>query len=194
MTKSELQALVDIILNKASQMEFEVIAKACERRRQDIGRFSSLGGFNPNAMATQMASSVQEGVASSMEGLRSTVREYVARIVRQKEPGASDEEIEALLDQVLPDRTEAKPDDDSDTMTSGLPPEALAIMVRDFCDFSLGMMPPSKQQELWEQIQNWQDAYWKTFGPELRAFIKARLEGRLPEDEFWSAVFSILGI
>ena len=194
MTKSELQSVIDIILNKADQMEFEVIAKACERRRQDIGRYASLGGFNPNAMAGQMAAAVQEGVSSSNEGLRATVRDYVARMVRQKEPGASDEAIESMLDQCLPDRTETAPDESSDEMVGGLPPEALAIMVRDFCDFSLGMMPPSKQQELWEQIQNWQDAYWKAFGPELRAFIKARLEGRLAEDEFWSAIFSILGI
>jgi hypothetical protein len=68
------------------------------------------------------------------------------------------------------------------------------MMIRDFVDYSLGMMPPSKQQELWERMPDWQNLYWKTFSPEMKAFIKARLEGRLQEDEFWSAVFSILGL
>jgi hypothetical protein len=67
-------------------------------------------------------------------------------------------------------------------------------MVRDFCDYSLGMMPPSKQQELWEGVPDWQDKYWKAFSPEIRAFVKARLEDRLREDEFWSAVLGTLGL
>jgi len=189
-----LEALVDFILNKADPGEFEVIAKACERRRRDMGRYAGLGGFNPGALAGKMAASVQEGLDSSVEGLRNTVRDYVARIVRQKEPGASDEEIEALLDQALPDRsaqTAASHDGDGG---ADLPPGAIAMMVRDFCDYSLGMMPPSKQQELWEGIAQWQDQYWKSFSPELKAFVKARLENRLDEEAFWSAVFSLLGL
>ncbi|MBN2875437.1 MAG: hypothetical protein JXM71_10115 [Spirochaetales bacterium] len=193
MVTGELQAIVDFILNKANQAEFEVIAKACERRRKDMGRYAGLGGLNPGALAEKMAASVQQGVQASLDGLRNSVRDYVARIVRQKEPGASDADIEALLDSVLPDRSDATqapphaPGDD-------LPPEAIAMMVRDFCDYSMGMMPPSKQQELWERMPDWQNLYWKALSPELRAFVKGRLEGRLEEDEFWSAVFSLLGL
>jgi len=192
MARSELEAVLDYILNKADQGEFEVIAKACERRRRDMGKYAGLGGLNPGALAGKMAASVQQGVDSSLNGLRDTVRDYVARIVRQKEPGASDEQIEALLDECLPDRSTAA----SEAPSGGadLPPEAVAMMVRDFCDYSMGLMPPSKQQELWEGIPNWQDAYWASFPPEVRAFVKARLEGRLQEDEFWSAVFGLLGL
>ena len=129
-----------------------------------------------------------------MDGLRTTVRDYVARIVRQKEPGASDEAIEALLDEVLPDRLNAPAGGLVDEASDALPPEALVMMIRDFADYSLGMMPPSKQQELWERMPDWQNMYWKTFSPEMKAFIKARLEGRLGEDEFWSAVFTVLGL
>ena len=195
MSKSELQAVVDYILSKASPGEFEVVVKACERRRRDMGKYAGLGGVNPGALAEKMAASVREGVESSMDGLRNTVRDYVARIVRQKEPGASDEEIEALLDQCLPDRSAEDTSGGPGMLDdSGLPPEAIAMMARDFCDYSLGMMLPSKQRELWERIPDWQDAYWKVFPPEIKAFVKARLENRLAEDEFWSAVFSVLGL
>jgi len=192
-----LETIVDFILNKADPGEFEVISKACERRRSDIGKYAGLGGLNPGALAEKMAASVQAGVTSSVDGLRNTVREYVARMVRQKEPSASDEDIEAMLDQVLPDRSDdavGSGPDRGDAAGADLPPEAMAIMVRDFCDYSLGMMPPSKQQELWEGISEWQDLYWKSFSPEIKAFVKARLEGRLGEEGFWSAVFSVLGL
>lgn len=191
MAKSELQTVVDYILNKASPGEFEVIVKACERRRHDMGKYAGLGGLNPGALAEKMAASVQEGLSSSNAGLRDSVREYVARLVRQKEPGASDEQIEAMLDQILPDHTL---NESQHNLSDELPPEAVMMMVRDFCDYSLGLMPPSKQQELWEGIPQWQDQYWKVFPPEIKAFVKARLEGRLQEDEFWSAVFSVLGL
>jgi len=191
MAKSELQAVVDYILNKASPGEFEVIVKACERRRHDMGKYAGLGGLNPGALAEKMAASVQEGLSSSNAGLRDSVRDYVARLVRQKEPGAGDEQIEAMLDQILPDRAA---NESRNNLSDELPPEAVMMMVRDFCDYSLGLMPPSKQQELWEGIPQWQDQYWKVFPPEIKAFVKARLEGRLQEDEFWSAVFSVLGL
>ena len=184
--------MVDFILNKAEPGEFEVIAKACERRRRDMGRYAGLGGLNPGALAGKMAASVQEGLDSSVAGLRNTVRDYVARIVRQKEPGASDEEIEALLDQVLPDRSEQSGGGHDDG--ANLPPEAMVMIVRDFCDYSLGMMPPSRQQELWEGLPEGKGHYWKSFSPEIKGFVKARLEDRLDEEAFWSAVFSVLGI
>jgi len=194
MARSELQTIIDYILNKADEREFEVILKACERKKRDLGKYAALGGLNPGALAEKMAASVQEGVESSMDGLRDTIRDYVARLVRQKEPGASDQDIEALLDEVLPDRSGIPGGGNADESSDALPPEALAMMIRDFADYSLGMMPPSKQQELWERMPDWQNLYWKTFTPEMKAFIKARLEGRLQEDEFWSAVFSVLGL
>jgi len=194
MGRNELQAVIDFILNKSDESEFEVITKACERRRRDMGKYAGLGGLNPGALAEKMAASVQEGVSASLDGLRATVRDYVTRMIRQKEPGASDEQIEALLDEILPDRSGAESRLAGMHESDDLPPEALAMMIRDFTDYSLGMMPPSRQQELWERIPQWQDQYWKAFSPEIRAFLKARLEERLPEDEFWSAVFSLLGL
>jgi len=104
------------------------------------------------------------------------------------------EQIEALLDECLPDRSDPSSGARDVPAADSLPPEAVAMMVRDFVDYSLGLMPPSRQRELWEGLDAWQDKYWQAFSPELRAFVKARLEGRLAEDEFWSAVFSLLGL
>jgi hypothetical protein len=195
-----LQAVLDYILNKAEPAEFEVILKACERRRKDMGRYSKLGGMNPAMMADRMAASINEGVSSSMDSLRETVRSYVERIIREHAPEAGEAEVEVLLRHYLPDPPAADHPQDSGTglydeeMSDRLPPDALVMMVRDFTDYSLGLMPPSRQQELWDWMPDWQDKYWSAFPPELKAFVKARLEGRLEDEDFWGATLGYLGL
>jgi hypothetical protein len=55
-------------------------------------------------------------------------------------------------------------------------------------------MPPSRQKALWEQMPRWQDEYWASFSPEIKALVKGYLEGRLDGDSFTTAVLSILGL
>jgi len=195
-----LQAVLEFILNKAEPAEFEVILKACERRRKDLGRYARLGGMNPAMMADRMAASINEGVSSSMESLRDTVRSYVERIIREHAPEAGDDEVEALLRHYLPDPPATTDPSGPGTglydedKADRLPPDALVMMVRDFTDYSLGLMPPSKQKELWDWMPDWQDKYWSAFPPEIKAFVKARLEGRLDDEDFWGATLGFLGL
>lgn len=195
-----LHVVLDFILNRAEPAEFEVILKACERRRQDMGRYARLGGMNPANMADKMAASLNEGVASSIESLRETVRSYVERIIREKAPDAGDDEVAALLRHYLPDPpTTANPPGGAtglhdDGKTGQLPAEALLMMIRDFTDYSLGFMPPSRQKELWDWIEEWQGKYWSAFPPEIKAFVKARLEGKLEDEDFWGATLGYLGL
>lgn len=199
MAKDELQSVLDFILNRAGETEFEVIVKACERRRRDMGKYAGLGGMNPGAMAERMAASLSQGVAGTMDGLRDTVRGFVERIIREKAPDATEEQIALLLDQYVPDPPEPGRAGDGEGLPeaateSGLPPEALALMLRDFTEYSLGLMPPSRQKELWDNLPRWQDQYWSAFPPALKSFIKARLEGRMDEESFWKASLSLLGL
>lgn len=191
MAKEELSRVLDYVLNKASLKEVEVILKACERRQEDELRYAGLGGLNPEALAGKMAEYVQGGVEESMEGLRLSLRDYVERIIRQKEPGLSSKDMKTILDNYLPDRSKNTQTSDFDT---DMNPELLAAMVRDFCDFSLGKMLPSKQKELWDYLGDWKTVYWKAFPPSIKALIKAFLEDRIGEEEFWTAIFSIAGM
>ena len=198
MAKGELESVLDYILNRAGETEFEVIVKACERRRKDMGRYAAMGGLNPGAMAGRMAASLTQGVGGTMDGLRDTVRGFVERIIREKAPEATDEQVEALLAHYVPDPAAREARDDEEAMreagASALPAAALALMLRDFTEYSLGLMAPSRQKELWEQLPRWQDQYWEAFPPALKTFIKARLEGRMDEEEFWQASLSLLGL
>ncbi|TFG82318.1 MAG: hypothetical protein E4H20_07895 [Spirochaetales bacterium] len=198
MGRVELESVLDYILNRADQAELAVIAKACERRNSDRGRYAELGGLNPGALADHMAASVNDGLAASMDSIRNTVRGFVENLIRENAPDATEDDIEALLRHFVPEhgapggvasegsaRTEDVP---------GLPPEAIAVMLQEFLDFSLGAMLPSKQKELWDSMPNWQEQYWEAFSPELKAFVKARLEGRMDDDAFWKASLSLLGL
>jgi hypothetical protein len=67
-------------------------------------------------------------------------------------------------------------------------------MVRSFVEYSEERMAASRQQELWEQSPRWQDEYWSAFPAEVKALVKAYLEGRIDGDTFGSALLSFLGL
>jgi len=189
MPRKELEFILDYILNKADASEFEVISKACQRRGKDFKVFESLGGEGPASMARRLAGELQNGVGATMEGMRSTVRGFVADIIRKNAPEIGEEELEKLLDEYAP-----PPGSGKKASESRLPPEALLGMVSSFVEYSRGAMPPSRQRELWEANPRWQDEYWAAFTPELKALVKAFLEGRIDDSTFGSGVLSVLGL
>jgi hypothetical protein len=136
-----------------------------------------------------MAGELQDSVGATMEGVRGTVRGFVADIIRKNAPEVSEEQLAALLDEYAPPPGAArKPEGPS------LPPGALLGMVTSFVEFSRGAMPPSRQRELWESNPSWQDEYWAAFPAEIKALVKAYVEGRIDDETFGSAVVSILGL
>jgi hypothetical protein len=189
MSRKELEAVIDYILNRAEERELEVIAQACKRRARDAKAFASLGGENPGAMARRMASELERGVGASMENVRGTVRDFVAEIIRKNAPEVTGEQLEALLDEYAPPPGTTRPE-----RASSIPPEVLMSMVESFVDYSKGAMPPSKQRELWETSENWQQDYWTAFPSDVKALVKAYIEEKIDAGTFTSAVVSVLGL
>ncbi len=191
MSRSELEAVLDFILNRASDTEFGVITKACERRIKDKTVFASLGGKGPGAMARRMADELTTGVGATMENVRTSVKGFVADIIRKNAPEISEEELSALLDEYVPP---AEKPGTRKSEVSPLPPEALLGMVRSFVEYSEERMAPSRQNQLWEANPRWQDEYWKAFPGEVKTLVKAYLEGEIDGDTFGTAILSVLGL
>jgi hypothetical protein len=187
MGSAELKSVLEFILNKASESEFEVVVKACERRRRDMTMFAGLGGINPSKMAEKMAGELEAGMGTDLGGIKDMARDYIAEIIRREAPDATEEQVKALLEMYLPSegRKAAAPE--------GLPPDALLTMVKQFVAYSLGVMPPSEQQRLWESMPSWQESYWKAFPGEIKALVEALLNGKIDEDTFTKAVLSVAG-
>ena len=191
MSRKELEAALDFILNRADEAEFEVIKKACARRVNDRSSFAKIGGLGPQGAARKMADDIQDQMGVSLEGIRSTVRDFVEDIIRKNAPEVSEEELAELLDAYVPDPSTSA---QRKAPPSKIPPDALLGMVKQFVEYSEGAMPPSKQQELWESMPRWQDGYWAAFPAEVKAIVKAYLEGKIDAETFSTALLSILGL
>ncbi len=194
MSRKELESALDYILNRADEGEFEVILKACERRKRDRCLLGKIGGLGPAESARRVAAEIQGQMGYSLDGIRTMVKDFVADLIRQNAPDIPEEDLAALLASYIPEPGDPR----AGTATGGdaarLPPELLLKMAEQFVEYAQGAMPPSKQRELWEEMPRWQDAYWEAFPPELKVLIKAYLEGKLDAEEFAKALLSILGL
>jgi hypothetical protein len=190
MSRKELEYVLDYILNKADAAEFEVIAKACQRRGRDSKAFAGLGGEGPAAMARRMAAELQTNVGATMDNVRGTVRGFVADIIRKNAPEITEEQLQDLLDEYDPPPGSRRTEDQA----SGMPPEALLGMAKSFVEYSRGVMAPSRQKELWDSNPRWQDQYWAAFPAEVKALVKAVIEGTIDEKTFGTALLSVLGL
>jgi len=195
MSRKELESILDYILNRADDAEFEVIQKACQRRAGDRGPVARLGGLGPKGSAQKMAQELQNQMGYSLEGMRSMVKGYVADIIRKNAPEISEEELRDVLDSYVPEPEAAgSREAGASVAKSKFPPEAILSMVRQFVEYSEGRMAPSRQSELWEQMPRWQDEYWAAFPGEVKALVKAYLEGRIDGETFGTALLSLLGL
>jgi len=191
MSRSELESVLDFILNRASEAEFEVLRKACERRLRDGGAFAAIGSSSSTAMAKRMAADVDGMMGSSLESIREMTRGFVESLIRKNAPEITDEQLEEIVDSYLPNegsKAGAKAEE------SPLPPDMLLAMTRDFVSYSEGTMAPSRQQELWEAMPRWQDEYWQALPSEIKSIVKAYLEGKIDAETFTTALLSILGM
>lgn len=193
MSRKELEAALDYIMNRADEEEFEVLLKACERRRRDRSLLGKIGGLGPSESARRAADRIQGQMGYSLDGIRSMVKDFVADIIRKNAPEIPEEDLSALLDAYVPDPGQARGRaKEGQGSPSPLPPEALLKMAEQFVEYSGGTMSPSRQRALWEEMPRWQEAYWQAFTPEMKILIKAYLEGKLDAEEYAKAIVSIL--
>lgn len=199
MARQELERVLDFIMNRADETEFDVIRQACERRVHDRGAFEALGSTSATAMAKGMAEGVESMMGASLQSIRGMMRNFVEDLILKEEPGISQSDLEALVEHYLPKASDPHAGTDADSAASlpqrlGLPAEMLLGMARDFVSFSEGSMSPSRQKQLWDEMPRWQEEYWKAFPAEVKALVKGYLEGRLDAGTFTTGLLSLLGL
>ncbi len=190
MGRDELRAALDYILNQADEGELEVIVKAVQRRQKDARIFSKIGGMSPERAAKDLAAKMSAQLGATKDSVEGLVRGFVADIIKKNAPGVSGEELDVLVEHYL----KAGKDSGASGAAASIPPEAVLDMVKRFVSYGAGAMPPSEQKALWDEMPRWQDAYWKTFSPQVKALVEAFLAGKLGQEQFWSAVMSVLGL
>ncbi len=184
MTRSELEAVLDAILNRSDFRDLEVLKAAMERRATDLNRVGS--GLDPRANAGLMAKAIQSQIGGTKDELDAMVKNMVEGLIRQKVPDIPPEHLAQLLDEWIPTTMGKKPRE----KPNNLPSEALLAMVRDFIAYSTGAMPASRQVALNDDLPNWTQIYWGRFPDRIQRLIKVFLEGKLPQDVFWEEIRS----
>jgi len=180
--QDKLYLVLDYILNQATSRELEVIGEALKRRTSSPAK--GPGGMDIRGMARRLAGSIEEQLGSSLN-VRNISRKIVGDLIRQKQPGISEQELKDLLDRYLP--AESPP---GAGKPGGIPPDVLITMITQYLDDKLGRLSPKERQEL---PPDWSQRYWEAFPSALKQRIGELLSGRISEGQFWEQTVKTLG-
>ena len=181
--EKNLLVIIDFILNRATEKELIAIRAALDRRSK--GKLAT--GKSLSDMVTSTASKMTERMTIPMEQIQSTVRDMVIRLIKQNAPDISDEQLNALLKEWVPD-TRKK----SGKKEHNIPSDALITMINQFIAFSIGQMPKQKEITLRKEMPDWPEKYWNAFPEAIQISISSFLKGNLNEKDFWNEVYSYL--
>jgi hypothetical protein len=186
MENNKVYDIVDFILNEATDAEVELIISAVKRRLEDEAH--GLDKMNPEKMARQLGSQINQQVGASVDQIRSMVRNFVAEKIKQEAPEISEEQLDQLLKAWVPEPGAGQQRQEK----SKIPHDVLLNMIEQFVLYSTGNMSSTEQTKLWEEIPNWQEKYWKQFPQGIRQSIALFVKGKVDEKTFWKQIDSEL--
>jgi len=186
MANEELVQTLDYILNRCNERDIEAIAAAVVRRRRDIAMFGSMPAV-PDARRLAKELNSQLNVEGNIEGLKSSVRDYAIRIIKQQAPELTEKQIEELTRSWIPESGSgakaAKASGEADG-ESAIPRKVLVSMIDQFVSFSLGRMEEEEDKALRKEMGPWPDKYWKAFPQVIRLLITDFVKGEIDEKDF----------
>jgi hypothetical protein len=184
MADPELVRVMDYILNRCDEKNIEAVAAAVVRRRRDLALFGGMNNLpNPQKMARELSGQI--GIEASIEGLRESVRDMAAGIIKREAPELSDEQAAELIRAWIPE-DRAPGNSSSGEGEKGLPPDLLESMIEQFVAFSTGRMSSVEDKALRAEMGSWPERYWKAFPQVIQLIIRDFLKENINEDEFRS--------
>jgi len=188
MPSQELVKTLDYILNRCNEADIEAVAAAVVRRRRDIAMYGAMPiAPDPHRMAEELTS--QLNIGGNIENLKTSIRDYAIRIIRQQAPELTDAQINELTSSWIPDRSGRKKTGKSSRGQSlaadtDLPHDLLLSMIDQFVSFSMGRMEEEDDRALRREMGAWPARYWDAFPQVIRLLITDFLKGEIEEDEF----------
>jgi len=183
---SNLERVLDFILNHAKPSELEIIEEALQRRSNHLPK-GGIDGLDFQKMAREMTK--EFATRFSPSDVHGMTRRLVTNMILEQMPQISAPELEVLLDQWVPDPTKQ-----SRGREGELPGDLVFSMVHQFVSYSLGRMPEAELRELKNSIPDWTERYWELFSHDTKFLIRDLLQGKLELDHFYAAVKNQLGI
>jgi len=186
MASQELAQTLDFILNRCDERDIEAVAAAVVRRRRDIAMF---GASSPSAIDMPSPRSLAEKITSqldfggSIESLKSSVRDYAIRIIKQQAPELGDKQIEKLMSSWIPEEQSSGRHNEQ-----SIPRDLLTSMIDQFVSYSLGRMEEEEDRSLRGDIGPWPEKYWNAFPSVIRSLLTDFLKGEMDETDFKTRV------
>lgn len=187
MERDELFSVIDLILNNSNDNDIEVIMEAIKRRAngRNTGTFR---GVNPEKLAKESAALLNSSMSYSVDGVRKMIQEFAVGIIQKEAPELDESQIQDLLESWIPDPSQRK----ANKNQAPLPQDVLFTMIRQLLAFSVGTMSATEQAELYNNIPDWQKAYWSRLPDGIRDVLTLFLKGSIDEETCWSQVYSAL--
>jgi hypothetical protein len=180
---ADIKQVLDFILNKASDRDIQAVGEALKRRSE---RRSGIGGIDVQGMAQENARNVAQQMNVDQGQIRDMVRDFTVKIISENAPELSPEQVEAILDDTVPEGGPAPND------SSNLPADVLETMVRQFLAFSMNKMSLREKEKLHAEMPDWYEKYWKMFPDSIQYVLKDHIEGRINEEEYKSRLAEVL--
>lgn len=187
MTDSGLLQAIDYILNKSDASAIEVLAEAVVKRRREMSIFGAAGNTaDPRKMAEEITGKINAGIQNGVDGMRKSIREMIARIVKEHAPELSESRIDEICAAWMPETENAD--------KGHLPAGVLLSMIEQFLSFSRGEMRKPEDEDLRKEMGQWPKRYWNSFPPVIRSLISDLLKDKITEKEFRSKAALALGV
>jgi len=142
----ELTEILDYILNKASEKELVAIRAALKRRDNNM---ITQEGKSLSDMVIDMSSNIREQVNIPLKQIRQSVRDMVVRIVKENAPNITDQQLQILLNEWIPEKPGITKQENT------LPPQILITMIKQFIAYSIGTIPADEEIKLRREMPNW---------------------------------------
>lgn len=191
MQRDEFMAVLDFILNKCDVRQIDAIEAAVIRRKKNLGSLSGLTSSDPSKMASEMTASINKSIASSIDGMTDSIRDYALGIISKEAPELSEEQKEELLNAWVPKKRSDPKKNNKTSRKSKISGTVLESMALQFVADCIGSLDPEISEDLKEELPTWRKSYWSNFPSEIQALIQARLSGDLTDVEF-EATLSLL--
>lgn len=193
-------AVLDYILNRCSPKELDALEAAVKRRKKDLGGMA----LDPGKFAKNISKAVNDSINTGIAGMQNSIKNMAYDLVRKESPDLPEEEVEKVVEMMIPDVFEKKHSTASDYLAegkslvgedgkvNGFPVDAMREMVSAFVNYSFGTIRPEEDRALQNALGEWTKVYWKAFPEPLQSLIRSYLKNGLPDDAFLQAVDVLL--
>ena len=191
-----LYAIIDYILNHADANELAAIQKAIDKK-YDQQKNSPIGASFGNA-PKKIASQINNQIDNTLQGIRASMRQYVAALIKKHSPDVPEEHLNALLDEWVPDPKKNTPGAGEESAgdepvlkrknENKVPGKVLLSMVEQFIAYSTDSMTAGEQIRLHNEMPDWQERYWRAFPKRVRAAINLYLKGEIDSETCWIGI------